>query len=259
MNQVSQMLFKCSAILIGCLVLSEGAMAQVGEVNKGADNLMAVLRESEGLNKQDETLQPMSRARMILPDGKQVDFELAAFAFLGDMHIRFVFDAPTYMLNAKPEDLKRLNLTPNDALDLAVANIERVYGSPRPKYFGPGLMEVVGKSPDLDSSYFLDRNFWRSLLKQHPEGLVVAVPRRGALLFTPLNNTGAVEYLKTHIAHLHAISERMRVSSALYLFKDDHWAVFQAAERAPTASPPGTASGAGQKSRGSCPARRGGR
>ena len=248
MTQMLRLLFKSGA-LIGCLLANEGTMAQVGQVNKDADNLMAVLRELEGANKQDETLQRMGRARTILPDGQQVDFELASFEFLGDMHIRFVFDAPTYMLNAKPEDLKRLNLTPNATLDLAVANIERVYGSPTAKYFGPNLMEVVGKSPDLDSSYFLDRNFWRSLLRQHPEGLVVAVPRRGALLFTPLNNTGAVEYLKTRIAHLHAISERMRVSSALYLFKDDHWTVFQAAQRAPKASPPGTAAGAAQKSR----------
>ena len=90
-------------------------------------------------------------------------------------------------------------------------------------------MQVKGKSPDLDSSYFLDREFWQMLLKQHPEGIVVAVPKRGGLLYTPLSNADAVDRLKRGVFKLYESSERLRVSSALYLFKDDKWTVFQAA------------------------------
>jgi len=197
------------------------------EVNKSADNLMAVLRESMGANKQDEALKPLGKLTATLPDGKEAQFELAAFEFLGDMQIRFVFDAPQVMHNATPQDLSRLNLSRNAALQLAISNIKRVYGSPTTKPWAGGLMQVQGRSPDLDSSYFLDRDFWRALLKQHPEGLVVAVPKRGGLVFTPLNETKAVEDLRKGIAYLHSSSERMRVSSALYLFKNSRWTVFQ--------------------------------
>jgi hypothetical protein len=131
------------------------------------------------------------------------------------------------MLNAKPDDLAGLNLSPAQALRLAVANIKRVYGDPVAKPWTGGLMQVHGKSPDLDSSYFLDRAFWQGLLRRHPEGIVVAVPKRGGLLFTPVTDGEAVERLRKGVALLHSSSDRMRVSSALYLFKDDRRTVFQ--------------------------------
>ena len=88
-------------------------------------------------------------------------------------------------------------------------------------------MRVQGNSPDVDSSYFLDRDYWRNLLKRHPTGLVVAVPSRQGLMFAPLNETSSVENLRTSSAELFDSSEWMRVSSALYLFNDDSWTVFQ--------------------------------
>jgi uncharacterized protein YtpQ (UPF0354 family) len=204
------------------------AMAQSrAGVDTTADNLMAVLRESFGANKQDEELKPTGKVRAKLPDGKEVEFEMASFEFIGDMHIRFVFDGPQTMVNATPQDLARLNLNADQALRLALSNIKRVYGAPSAKSWTGGLMQVQGKSPDLDSSYFLDRDFWRALVKKHPEGLVVAVPKRGGLVFAPLSDARAVDGLKKNVAYLHSSSERFRVSGALYLFKDDRWTVFQ--------------------------------
>jgi hypothetical protein len=192
-----------------------------------AESLMAVLREVIGANEQDETLKPTEKIRTKLADGSEIELELAWFAFLGDMQVRFVFDGPSYMRDATSQDLARLNLSPAQALQLAVGNIERVYGAPMAKPWTGGLMQVQGKSPDLDSSYFLDRAFWRNLLRQHREGIVVAVPKRGGLLFTPLADSKAVDGLRNGIAYLYSSSEKLRVSSALYLFKDDRWTVFQ--------------------------------
>lgn len=192
-----------------------------------AKNLMVVIRESIGANKQTETLEPMGRMRAKLADGKEVEFELCAFLLLGDMHIRFVFDGLSMMQNAKPQDLARLGLAPAEALQLAVANIKRVYGDPVVKPWDNGVMEVAGRSPDLDSSYFLDREFWQRRLQDHPEGLVAAVPRRGALLFAPLARRDAVDWLRRNINQIYASGDRLRVSSGLYLFKDDRWTVFQ--------------------------------
>jgi hypothetical protein len=50
--------------------------------------------------------------RTKLADGREIELELAWFAFLGDMQVRFVFDGPSYMRNATPQDLARLNLSP---------------------------------------------------------------------------------------------------------------------------------------------------
>lgn len=192
-----------------------------------AENLMVVLRELVGANTQEETLKPTGKIRSNLADGSDLELDPAWFAYLGDMQVRFVFDGQQYMIGATSQDLARLQLSPIQALQLAVGNIKRVYGAPTAEPWTGGLMQVQGKSPDLDSSYFLDRAFWQNLLAKHREGIVVAVPKRGGLLFTPLTDGAAVDSLRKGIADLYSSSEELRVSSALYLFKDDRWTVFQ--------------------------------
>ncbi|MBR1091478.1 hypothetical protein JQ621_28810 [Bradyrhizobium manausense] len=215
----------CAFALLSGSLAPRDATAQT--VDKSADNLMVVIRETPGANKQDEALEPMGKLRARLADGKEVELELATFKFLGDMQIRFVFDGPVSMLNAIPQDLARLHLSPEQALRLAVDNLKRVYGAPVATPWTGGLMQVQGKSSDLDSSYFLDREFWRARLREHPEGILVAVPKRGGLVFVPLSDGQAVDTLRRGVTYLYSSSEYLRVSSALYLFKDDHWAVFQ--------------------------------
>lgn len=191
------------------------------------DNLMVVLRGSSNSNWTEEQLRPFGKMKAQLGDGKEVEIEMAWFGFLGDMHIRFVFDSPQSLRNAQPSDLARLGITPEQALEIAIQNIERVYGKPKSVPWTDGLMLVQGESPDLDSSYFLDRSFWLDLLKQHPEGLVVAVAKRGGLLYVPLSDTKTVDGLRKGISYLYESSGNLRLSSALYLFKDGKWSVFQ--------------------------------
>ncbi len=199
---------------------------------KSRANLMLVVRETAGANKQDEQLKPSGKATVRLADGKEVEMDAAWWEFIGDTHIRFVFDEPTTMVGAASADLTELGLAGVDAaLALALDNIKRVYGAPVSSPWTEGIMEVSGTSPDLDSSYLLDRAFWRTLLSAHPDGLVVAVPKRGALLYVPVSNTKGVSGLQRSIGQLYASSGTQRVSSALFLFKGDRWTVFQAPGR----------------------------
>lgn len=192
------------------------------------DKLMVVLREAMGANKPDEALKPTGKLRARMPDGREIEVDMAHYELIGDMQVRFVFDGTRSMRNATPEDLARFGLTPGEALRVAVGNIKRVYGNPRSLPWTGGLMQVKGKSPDLDSSYFLDRAFWTELGSRHPAGVVVAVPKRGGLLYVPAADAETVKQLRKTIASLHSSSGSLRVSSALYLFKDGKWSVFQA-------------------------------
>lgn len=221
------MLRKFLSLLAAGTVASTAPAQAPRSFDDSASNLMVVLRESVGSNKQDEVLVPMGKAKARLSDGKEIEVDTGWYSYIGDMHVRFVFDTPTSMPNATPQDLERLKLTPEAALELAVKNIRRVYGVPKASPWND-LMQVKGKSPDLDSSYFLDREFWNSLLKQYPDGLVAIVAKRGGLLYAPASDQKAVETMRKSVGYLHASSERMRISSALYLFMDGKWSVFQA-------------------------------
>jgi len=199
------------------------------EVDRSAGNLMVVLRESIGAPaRKSETFEYMGKSKARLKSGEEVEIEAAHYAYLGDMHIRFVFDGPTTMINATPKELESLHLgKPEEALRVAVANMRRVYGAPKATVLAGAIMQLESGSPDLNSSYFLDKAFWTELHKKHPEGIIAAVPERGALLFTPLSDWRSVDVLRSKIAYLHTSSERLRVSSALYLFKDGGWTLFQ--------------------------------
>jgi hypothetical protein len=191
--------------------IAYGEQAQTGVVpEKTRENLMVVVRESIGRNKLDELLIPTGMGKAKLADGREIEIELAWWELIGDTHIRFVFDGPQTMMGAEPRDLARLNVANvEDALVLALANVKRVYGEPAATSWTGGLMQVQGKSPDLDSTYFLDREFWKKTAKSSPEGLVVAVPNRGGLLYAPFKDEKAVETLKRGIPQLHARSDRL--------------------------------------------------
>ena len=192
-----------------------------------AKNLIVVLRESLGENKADETLQPYGRVTAMLPDGRRVELATSWYQYLGDMHIRLVFDAGQSLQSASPNDLERLGLTPEAALDTAVANLRRVYGSPHATPWTGGLMQVQGAAPELASSYFLDRQFWNSQVREHTEGVVAAVPQRGGLVYASASATDAIDELRFSAAALYAGAGGARISSALYLFKNGRWSIFQ--------------------------------
>ena len=201
------------------------------DIDTSAANLMVVLRESRGANKPDETLQPYGRVTAQMPDGRRIELPMSWYHYLGDMHIRLVFDGGQSFQSAAPNDLERLRLSPEEALDVAVANIRRVYGAPAAMPWTGPLMQVQGRAPDLASSYFLDREFWHAVARQHPQGVVAAVPHRTGLVYAPADDAEAVQALRFSAAALYAGGGGTRISSALYLFKDGRWSVFQAPQR----------------------------
>ena len=218
----------CLALAIaGFAVQAQAQQESAAAFDTGPGNLMAVLRESAGANEPEETLQPYGTLRAELPDGTEVELETSWFRYVGDMHIRLVFDSRTQLQSASPDDLDRLRLDPEHAVQLAVANLRRVYGDPVSKPWTAGLMQVVGRADDLNSSYFLDRPFWQSLEARYAQGVIVAVPQRGGLLYAPADDEEAVAVLRFSATAIYASSARSRVSSALYRFHGGHWSVFQ--------------------------------
>jgi len=207
-----------------------GALAQAARANEfevTTSNLLVVLRETPGANKQDEALTPFGKISAKTADGREFEFEASWFQYLGDMHLRLVFDGERRVQSASPEDLEKLRLSPEEALAHAVDNLRRRYGEPVARPWSGGLMQVHGNAPELDSSYFLDRGFWLEQLRQSPAGIVAAVPGRGGLVFARADDDSALASLRFSAAALFTSNDATRISSGLYLFKDGHWSVFQ--------------------------------
>jgi hypothetical protein len=207
------------------------------EFDTGAANLLALLRESPGANKVDDALRPVGPLHARMPDGREVTFEASWFNYLGDLHLRLVFDGERQVQSVVPDDLARLRLSPEQALERAVRNLRDRYGPAEAKPWSGPLMQVQGRAAELNSSFLLDREFWLQQLARHPEGVVVAVPSRGGLVFAPASDESALVSLQFSAAALYAADDRARVSSALYLFKHGRWSVFQPAQPVVRADP----------------------
>ena len=191
------------------------------------DNFMLVLRESEGVNEPTFGFRPVGPSTAVLDNGEEFVVDMAWFNLIGDIHVRFVVDAPDSMSNLEAAEFKSTGLTPEAAVRTAIANIKKRYGAPKSEPWEAGIFIVSGDSPDFDSSYLLDASFWQELLRGFPDGLIVGVPKRGGLIYAPANDTQAVEALERSITHLYESSGTMRVSSALYRY-DGTWKVHQA-------------------------------
>jgi hypothetical protein len=226
MNHGLRCLLVAGALLAG-MTGARAADSREDHFEVNAGNLLVVLRESPGANKQDETLTPFGKITARAADGREFEFEASWFQYLGDMHLRLVFDGQRRVQSALPDDLERLRLSPQEALEQAVDNLRRRYGAPVAEPWTGGLMQVHGNAPELDSSYFLDRGFWLEQLRHSPAGIVAAVPGRGGLVFARADDDSAVATLRFSAAALFASSDDTRISSGLYLFKDGRWSVFQ--------------------------------
>ncbi|MBC7601551.1 MAG: hypothetical protein H7255_02690 [Ramlibacter sp.] len=216
--------------LLGLLAVPLPSAAQDpnDKFDTSAGNLIAVLRESRGDNKPNESLEPYGVVKVQLETGRVVDMEPSWFRYLGDMHVRLVFDGEQMLQSASTDDLLRMKLSPEQALKIGIDNLKRRYGKPVATEWSGGLMQVEGSATELTSSYFLDREFWRGLQAVYTQGVVVAVPRRGGLVYAPASDEDAVDSLRFSVAVLYSGGPGARLSSALYLFKDGEWSVFQA-------------------------------
>src|SRR4051812_26963612 len=103
----------------GVLLAALGAAAADARDEDGFDmsasNLLVVLRESPGANKLDEGLAPFGKISARAADGREFEFEASWFQYLGDMHLRLVFDGRRQVQSAMPDDLARLRLSPEQA------------------------------------------------------------------------------------------------------------------------------------------------
>src|SRR6478735_607698 len=101
----------CALAALCCAMGAAAAADSQENFEVSAGNLLAVLRETPGANKQDEALQPFGPVTARLSDGRDFRFEPSWYQYLGDMHLRLVFDGDRHVQSAVPEDLQQLHLT----------------------------------------------------------------------------------------------------------------------------------------------------
>jgi hypothetical protein len=146
------------------------------------------------------------------------------YGYLGDMQLRFRFHeaGQSTAAAARPDDLPKLDLTPQQATALAVRNTLQAGGPPRISPFSASVYTLRGEHVEYTATYLLDRAFWRAQLQKFPQGLLAALPRKGVLMFAAAGEESERE-LAQQAGRMLAAPGNQPVSACMYRFDAQGW------------------------------------
>ena len=144
--------------------------------------------------------------------------------FVGDLHLRYVFEDPQFMLAVRARDLKRLEVPREDLPALVVTNFRRLY--PKLTVARPDRwLGLVTQGGELEPCVMLDGAFWQRQMKEFGGELIAAVPSANEVYFAPREPRQNLELLK-HLAILnHEKAGKRAVSRTVFAWRNFRWQV----------------------------------
>lgn len=159
------------------------------------DYIVALVRGSPAMNPK---LRPVEKIEPVIfkPDPASAPGNALVFDhFVADLHLRYVFDDPQFMLALRVRDLKRLGIDREELPALAVSNFRRRYpkvAAARPERW----LGAVANGGELEPSTLLDGAFWARQEQAFGGELIAAVPSATEVYFTPREPKENIELLK---------------------------------------------------------------
>ena len=188
------------------------------------DYVVALVRSHPDV---DAKTRPVQKIEPVIakPDpGSAPDNALVFDHFVGDLHLRYVFDDPQFMLALRVRDLKRLAIDRAELPTLVVTNYRRLY--PKLTVVRPDQWLGLGtQGGELEPCIMLDGAFWQRQMKAFGAELIAAVPSAQEVYFAPREPKQNLELLK-HLAILHHEKAGKRaVSRTVFLWRNFRWQV----------------------------------
>jgi hypothetical protein len=187
-------------------------------------NIVALVRSHPGVDPKSRPVQKLEPIALKL-DPKLAPEDAPAFDhFVGDLHLRYVFDDPKFTPFVYVRDLKRLGIDRDELPALVVANFRRLYPKLAVAYPDRWL-GLVTRGGGVEPCVMLDGAFWQQQMKSMGGEVIAAVPSVEEVYFTPLEPKQNVELLK-HLAILHHEKAGKRaVSRTVFVRRNFRWEV----------------------------------
>src|SRR4051794_10247904 len=188
------------------------------------DYVVALVRGHSSI---DPRSRPVQKIEPIVfpPDPKSSpDNALVFDHFVGDLHLRYVFDDPQFMLAMRVRDLKRLKIDRDELPALVVANYRRRY--PQITIAWPQRwLGALTNGGELEPCTLLDGPFWQRQQKAFGSELIAAVPSAQEVYFSPREPKQNVEFLRKLATEQHEKAGKRAVSRTVFVWKVYRWEV----------------------------------
>jgi hypothetical protein len=114
----------------------------------------------------------------------------------GDLLVSYAFDLPDQFVMATPPLLEEAGVQPQDLMALVQRNAKGKFNAQLVKTEHKGLMSVRAGG-DMEAALLVFDGFWDAHVRAHVKGdIVVAAPRRNALLIADTAVAGALDTLR---------------------------------------------------------------
>ncbi len=190
------------------------------------DTVVALVRQFQGPIRKFQDIKPLTGMKVQGLEN-QPDLLPLIDTFVGDLDIRYAFDADSDFRYLTERDLKTLKLTREQLPALAVANHRRLY----PKLAVERPTPLVGRfvhGGELEPSKMLDVDFWEKEKSrpQYPGGeIVCAVPARDVCWFTGRKPADNMQNLRVNTERAHKEAGERAISKLLFLWRNKRWEV----------------------------------
>ncbi len=189
------------------------------------DNIVALVRQFQGPLRKFQDIKTLTGMKVQGLENKP-DMLPLIDTFVGDLDIRYAFDADSGFRYLTERDLKTLKLARDQLLPLAVTNYRKRY----PKITVERPTPVVGmfaNGGELEPSNMLDFEFWEKEKSRFGGEIVCAVPARDVCWFTGLKPAGNVQNLRTNTERAHKDAGERAISRLLFLWRNKRWEVLE--------------------------------
>ncbi|MEQ1773328.1 MAG: DUF1444 family protein [Burkholderiales bacterium] len=189
------------------------------------DHIVALVRQFQGPLRKFQDIKPLTGMKVQGLEN-QPDMLPLIDTFVGDLDIRYAFDADSGFRYMTERDLKTLKLARDQLLALAIANQRRLYPKltvERPTSF-VGLFANGG---ELEPSKMLDFDFWEKEKSRFGGEIVCAVPARDVCWFTGLKPADNVSNLRANTERAHKEAGERAISKLMFLWRNKRWEVLE--------------------------------
>jgi hypothetical protein len=189
------------------------------------DHVVALVRQFEGPLRKFQDIKPLTGMKVQGLEN-QPDMLPLIDTFVGDLDIRYAFDADSGFRYMTERDLKTLKLTRDQLPALALGNQRRLYPKlsiERPTAF----VGMFANGGELEPSKMLDFDFWEKEKSRFGGEIIAAVPARDVCWFTGLKPADNIINLRNNTERAHKEAGARAISKLLYWWRNKRWEVLE--------------------------------
>ena len=188
------------------------------------EKLVALVRGRPNVDPKTRPVQKIEAVELKPEPGNSVDNLPVFDHFVGDLHLRYVFDDERFVQAVRGRDLQRLKLDRKDLPALVVANYRRLYPDLSVIQPEPGVGAVI-KGGQLEPTILLDADFWGEQEKRIGGPLIAAVPERDTVIFVRSEPRQNIELLKHRVVLAFDRAGDRAVSRTILAWREKRWEV----------------------------------